>query len=251
MIWRAQLCVVALLLVAGCHRHGSHAPVRLGAAASLRGAMPEVTQAFHRKSAINVSITYGASWDLARAVEGGTALDAVVLASAPPVDKLIAGGHADADSRRELARNGLVLVSHDPHADLRFANLDHLRPGTRIGIGDPKSVPAGRYARRYLTAIGVWNAMQPFATYGGDVAAVLAMALRGEVTAAIVYRTDARGAIGIRVLDTASGAHAPVATVVGATVQGAHRDEAGRFLAFVASPEGQTILQHHGFEAAR
>lgn len=252
MSWRAPLCVAVLLAAAGCHhRHDGHAPVRVGAAASLRGVMPELAQAFQRKSGIRVSITYGASWDLAAAVEDGTALDAVVLASAAPVDRLVAGGHADAGSRRELAHNGLVLVSRDANSDLRFANLDELRPGTRIGVGDPKRVPAGRYARDYLSAIGVWNAMQPYAVYGGDVAAVLALAQRGAVTAAIVYRTDARAASGIQVLDEATGPHAPVATVVGAAVHGALAGEGGRFLAFVASPEGQTILRRHGFEPAQ
>jgi len=250
---RAVLAAAVLLAAAGCHRHRDHPPIRVGAAASLRQVMPELTEAFQRATGIRVATTYGASWDLAAAVEGGTALDAVVLASAAPVDQLIAGGHADAASRRELARNGLVLVAHDATTQLRFAGLDKLRPGTRIGVGDPQRVPAGRYARDYLSAIGVWNAMQPYAVYGGDVAAVLAMALRGEVTAAIVYRTDAAdtAAAGIQLLDEATGPHAPVVTVVGATVHRAHADEGGRFLAFVASPEGQAILQRHGFEPAQ
>ncbi len=250
---RAALGAALLLVAAGCHHHRDHPPVRVGVAASLRRAMPELTQAFRRSTGIRVSTTYGASWDLAAAVEGGTALDAVVLASPGPVDQLIAGGHADAASRRELARNGLVLVSHDATSELRFASLGKIRPGTRIGVGDPQRVPAGRYARDYLAATGVWNAMQPYAVYGGDVAAVLAMALRGEVTAAIVYRTDAAdtAAVGIVLLDEATGPHAPVVTVVGATVHGAHADEGARFLAFVASPEGQAILQRHGFEPAQ
>ncbi len=249
--WLARACLLALATATGCQHDGGHEPVRVGAAASLRRAMPALSEAFHRRSGVHVSITYGASWDLASAVERGTELDAVVLASGASVDRLIQGGHADAGSRRELARNGLVLVSRDAASNIRFATMNKLRPGTRVGLGDPKSVPAGRYARRYLTSIGVWNAMQPYAIYGGDVAVVLAMALRGEVSVAIVYRTDAREAGGVTVLDTATGPSAPVPTVVGATVHGAHRrGPAGRFLAFVASPEGQKILQRYGFEPA-
>jgi molybdate transport system substrate-binding protein len=83
---------------------------------------------------------------------------------------------------------------------------------------------------------------------GGDVAAVLAYARRGEVAAAVVYRTEVRGVPDVVVLDEARGPSAPCPEVVGAVVRGARAaGEATAFLAFVRSPEGQKILADFGF----
>jgi molybdate transport system substrate-binding protein len=131
---------------------------------------------------------------------------------------------------------------------LTFATLDTLPPGERVAIGDPSSVPAGEYARAWLSSLGTWEALQGHLVLGGDVAAVLTYARRGEVLAAVVYRTEVRGIDDVVILDEARGPSAPRPEVVGAVVsEGKNAAEAGAFLGFVAAPEGQRILADFGF----
>jgi molybdate transport system substrate-binding protein len=83
---------------------------------------------------------------------------------------------------------------------------------------------------------------------GGDVSQVLAYARRGEVAAAIVYKTEVRGVADVVVLDEAKGPLAPRPEVVGAVVRGARgAEQAAAFLGFMVSPEGQRILSEFGF----
>jgi molybdate transport system substrate-binding protein len=72
-------------------------------------------------------------------------------------------------------------------------------------VGDPRTVPAGEYARDYLRAKGVWDALQPRLVMGANVAAVLAYARRGEAVAAVVYDTELHGLDDLVALDTATG----------------------------------------------
>jgi molybdate transport system substrate-binding protein len=256
MAARSWVGVCALLTISfsftlafGCRKAPpSQAEVMLAVAASLRNVAPELTKAYAEKHpGVRVAATYGASGDLRKQVEGGAPIDAVIFASGKPVDDLIRAGRADAASRKVLATNQLVLIGPKGGRRLTFATLEALPDKEKIAIGDPGAVPAGQYAREYLQKIGKWSAVQGRTVLGGDVSAVLAYARRGEVAAAIVYRTEVRGIEDVVIFDEA-GADAPRIEVVSAVVSGASAaKEASAFLDFVASPEGQKILAHQGF----
>lgn len=249
--WWLAACT-ALALGACGKEGGGEREITIAAAASLRAALPELSRAYEaRHPGVRVAATYGSSGDLQKQVEGGAPIDAVIFASGKPVDALITAGRADAQSRRVVATNQLVLIApkeQKRERSLTFATIDALGPGEMLAIGDPGAVPAGQYARDHLRALGKWDALSGKLVLGGDVAAVLAYARRGEVAAAVVYRTEIRGIPDVVVLDEAKGPGAPRPEVVAAVVSGARNAaEAGGFVTFVASPEGQKILADYGF----
>jgi molybdate transport system substrate-binding protein len=254
---RTAAALSALVLAAACAAKGEAAAdtqaaqpeIMVACAQSLRGVMPALAAAFRAQvGGPEVTATFGASGDLRKQVEGGAPVDGVLFAGARPVDELIAGGHIDRATRRVLATNRLVLIGPRGGRAIGFESLDALPAGEKIAIGDPGAVPAGQYARAALQALGKWDALAGRLVLGGDVAAVLAYARRGEVAAAVVYRTETRGIDDIVVLDEARAPWAPRAEVVGAVAteaRGAARARA--FLEFVASPAGQEILAGYGF----
>jgi len=254
MSMRARAALVLLVFTASLARAGD-APraVTLAAAASLRPVLPEVIEAFRGDSgAPAIEVSYGASGALRAQVEAGAPIDAVLFASPNEVDALVAKGLVDPSTRRSIATNTLVLIGPRQGPAVRFDSLASLPPGERIAIGDPRSVPAGRYAQQALTALGSWDALAPRFVLGADVAGVLAIVRRGEAAAGIVYETDARPFDDVRVLDRATGAWAPSVELVAAVVRGAPRsDEAARFLAFATSPRGRSIFTAHGFGPPR
>lgn len=247
----AAVASAAVLFALGCSRApGAEREVLLATAASMRVVMPDLIKAYASKDAgASITPTYGSSGELRKQVEGDAPLDGVIFASAMPVDDLIQTGRVDAGSRRVIATNQLVLIGPKGSTPLTFATLDTLPTGEKLAIGDPGAVPAGFYAREVLQKRGVWEALQGRLVLGGDVAAVLAYARRGEVAAAIVYRTDVLGLEGIALLDTAKGDWAPKRVeVVAGVVKGAKGEAGARaFLAFLATPEAQKILADHGF----
>jgi molybdate transport system substrate-binding protein len=243
------LVAISVALALGCSKEPSpEARVMVAVAASLRNVTPELARAYAEKHpGVKVSATYGASGDLRKQVEGGAPIDAVIFANARSVDDLIRAGCADAATRKVLATNQLVLIGPRGQTPLTFATIEALPDKEKIAIGDPGAVPAGQYAREYLEKLGKWSAIEGRTVLGGDVSAVLAYARRGEVAAAIVYKTEVRGIEDVVVFDEA-GPGAPRIEMVGAVVAGARAaKEAGALLTFVASPEGQKILAADGF----
>jgi len=240
-----------LLGLAGCVNKGGAAEteVMLAAAASLRNVLPALTSAYQRQHpGAKIAATYGSSGDLRKQVEGGAPIDAVLFAAAKPLDDLIGSGRVDPATRHVIATNQLVLIGPKGGHSLTFATLDQVPSSERIAIGDPGSVPAGQYAREALQKLGKWEALQGRLVFGGDVAAVLAYARRGEVAAAIVYRTDARGVPEIETFDAAAGPWAPRAeVVVGVVKEGRAAPQAAAFLAFLTTPEAQRLLNEAAF----
>jgi molybdate transport system substrate-binding protein len=243
-----SLLALALALPACSKGQASETEVMFGVAQSLRNVMPELGKAYAAgHPGVKVAATYGASGDLRKQVEGGAPIDGVIFAASKPVDELVKGSKVSAASRRVLATNQLVLIGPKGSLPLTFATLEKLPEGEKLSIGDPGAVPAGQYARDYLERLGKWSTVKGRTVLGGDVAAVLAYARRGEVGAAIVYRTEVRGIDDVVVLDQA-GADAPrVEVVAGVVSEGKAAAQAEAFLSFVASKEGQALLGEFGF----
>jgi molybdate transport system substrate-binding protein len=209
--------------------------------------MPELVRVYQTTHpGAQVSVMYGASGDLERQVIAGAPVDAVVFAGAHQVDDLIKEGRAIAASRRVLATNELVLVGRRGGPPLTFATLGTVPGGDLIAVGDPRTVPAGEYARDYLRGLGSWDALSSHFILGSSVAAVLVYARRGEAIAAIVYKTELHDSSDLVVLDEARGASAPLPEVVAAAVQGGHA-EAVDFLGFVSSAAASAVFTSFGF----
>ena len=181
-------------------------------------------------------------------VERGAGLDAVVFAEDAALEVLIQRGHVPRESKRSVASTTLVLVGPEG-TNATFPTLGSLPDGAKVAVGDPVTVPAGRYARQYLQQLGVWDAIQPRLVYGGDVAGVLAHAQRGSAHVAIVYRTDAARGAPLVILDEPGDA--PVVRIVaGVAARSRSAARARAFLEFLASAEGRAIFARHGFALA-
>src|SRR5205085_2346991 len=65
----------------------------------------------------------------------------------------------------------------------------------------PASVPAGKYAKASLEALGVWASVAAKLAPAENVRAALLLVSRGEAPLGIVYETDAAVDPGVRVVD--------------------------------------------------
>ena len=245
----AALAGILILGLAACSETALDRPdLTLAAAASLRQVMPAAIDAFTAETGWrSIEVTYGASGDLRRQVEGGAPIDLVVLASAEAVDALITDGFGDPESRRVVAGNRLALVGPPASSPLTFATLSRLPGDARLAVGDPRTVPAGQYARQALENLESWTDLEDRIVLGGHVASVLAYVRRGEVDAAIVYETDVDDLVDVEVWEVAAGDWAPDPQVVAAVTNSDSKD-AHRLLDFLTSAKGQQIFLTFGFD---
>lgn len=256
-----RLIAVAVLglVVAACAEPGTSPasgdgdPVLVFAAASLKGAMDEAASAYAAGGGGPVRVSYAASSTLARQIEHGAPADVFLSADEDWMDWLQERGLVDPGTRRDLLGNTLVLVA--PAAG-DTSPLDLAAgPGpllARVGEGPfaiamADAVPAGKYAREALSALGAWDRLRARAAEGDSVRAALMLVARGEAPLGVVYATDALAEPRVRVVARVPVAlHAPITYPVARVAAGGHAGAAG-FITWLGSPGAGAIFKRHGF----
>lgn len=167
-------------------------PLRVAAAASLSDVLKELGPAFTKQTGIEVELQLGASSALARQIEAGAPSDVFFSADAATMDALAAKGLIKKETREDQLSNALaVIVPHDSVLAVKSVQDLAGRAITRLATGDPKAVPVGVYAKKYLEKAGLWQAIEPKIVATDNVRAALAAVESGNFDAGIVYKTDA------------------------------------------------------------
>ena len=245
---------IAALLALTCPRAWAGDPaarqLTVFAAASLTEVLQEVAEAYRAKTGVAARFSFGASSALAKQVEAGAPADAFVSADVEWMDYLANHGNVDLKTRRNVAGNELVLIapagSGVKLAITKNFSLASALGNGRLAIADPASVPAGRYARTALTALGVWAQVEPHLAPAENVRAALALVSRGEAPLGIVYRTDAAVDPKVKVVAAfPADSYPPIVYPATKLANGAA--EAAGFVEFLASPEAQALFRNRGF----
>lgn len=124
-------------------------------------------------------------------IQGGAPCDLFVSASKGNMDDLEKDGLIDTDSRKDLLGNTLALVATAETADK--VSMDTLTTDDvkQIAIGEPETVPAGKYATQTFEALKITDKIDSKIIKAKDVRAVLNYVESGDAECGFVYRTDA------------------------------------------------------------
>jgi molybdate transport system substrate-binding protein len=219
-------------------------------AVSLKNAFGEIGSLFEKQTGVRVRFNLGSSGLLQKQIEAGAPADIFASASVRQMDALESRGLILPDTRRDFARNELVLIEPVGSRGRLSAFTDIERPGVaRIALGNPKTVPAGQYARETLGHLGLWGRLEPRFILAENVRQVLDYVARGEVDAGIVYSSDVAVASGkVRTVAKAPpGTHSAIVYPMAAVKGTGAPNEARRFIDLATSPAGQAVLRKHGF----
>jgi molybdate transport system substrate-binding protein len=225
--------------------------IRVGVAVSMKEAMTEIASAYEKQTGTQVKLTFGSSGQISAQIKGGAAIDAFISAADKQVDQLAAEGLVDSDTRRIVAGNTLVvIVPRDSKAAMDSFESLARAPVKRLAVGEPKTVPAGQYAMQALDKLKLTSALSDKLVYGSNARQVLGYVARGEVTAGIVYATDAKQ-MGekVKVVATApADVHDPIVyPAVVVKRSGSAAAAAQKFLEYLTGEDARRIFEAHGF----
>lgn len=221
----------------------------VSAAASLTNAFPEIGKLFEKQHpGSKVIFNFAASGPLLQQIAQGAPVDVFASADQKTMNQGQETGLIVPASRKNFVSNTLVLIAPEK-SGLSLAALKNLASAEveRVALGNPETVPVGRYTREALTQAGLWETVKPKFIYGESVRQVLDYVSRGEVDAGFVFATDAAIAKGKVKRVAAVQGHQPIVYPV-ALVAASHKQAlAQSFLDFVVSPAAQEIFLGFGF----
>ena len=221
----------------------------VSAAASLTNAFKDVGEKFEGANpGVKVVFNFAASGALLQQIESGAPVDVFASADQKTMDQAESKKLVQADTRKDFVSNKLVLIVPS-ESKMKITTPQDLtaKEVTKIGMGNPDSVPAGRYAQEALTNEGIWETLKPKLINGESVRQVLDYVSRAEVEAGFVFSTDAAIAKDkvkvAAVMEKLKPITYPIAVVAGTK----NKEPAQRFVEYILKGEGQAILSKYGF----
>ncbi len=259
--WKAILaawlaaCAVLLGACGPGAREADRPEVVVFAAASLRDALEDVGRRFEEETGIEVVFNVAGSNVLAQQIVAAPGADLFLSASERWMDTVEDAGRLVAGTRRDLLSNRLALIAHPRSTwtlnDLcELAHLDF----KYLALGDPDAVPAGRYARLWLSSRScngrsLWGAVEDRVIPAPDVRSALGLVLADSDLLAVVYRTDWLAfAEKARVLyEVPADEGPPIRYTLAQIADGPHPEAARRLLAYLTDAPARRIFVQHGF----
>jgi molybdate transport system substrate-binding protein len=229
--------------------------VTIFAAASLKTALDDIAAQWQKETGKTARISYAASGPLAKQIEAGAPADIFISADMAWMDYAAQRRLIKPETRRNLLGNALVLVapSDSKAQPIEFnAQTDLtalLGANGRLAIGEPRSVPAGAYAQKALTSLGLWDKVKNRVAQTESVRATLLFVARGEAPLGIVYRSDAHAEPRVKVLGTFpdSSHHAPIVYPIAIIAASANPD-AKAFYDYLAASAATAIFKRESFD---
>lgn len=239
--------LISVFLIASSFTISTHAQNRVVvfAASSMKDALDNIAFNFETNNPdIDIVLSYASSGVLARQITNDAPADIFVSASADWMDYLIAKNLVKENEISVLAENELVVVTSK--TDAQSQDWPEVLTSGRFAMGDPSHVPAGIYAKQALDKLSHWDKISKNAVFTENIRVALGIVERGEVAAAVLYKSDAQLANTLQIIHTFSGDnHDQISYPV---VQLSKSDNATTlFYEFLFAGQAQSILKTIGF----
>lgn len=222
----------------------------ISAAASLKDALGEVQTLYKAEKPNSVlTINYGGSGALQQQIEQGAPVDLFFSAAKSNMTALKDKNLLDDTTIKNLLQNKLVLVvPNDSKANISSFEDVSSSAITKIALGEPTTVPAGKYAQQVFTYYKMLDTVKAKTVYAKDVREVLTWVESGNVNAGAVYSTDAKTSTKVKVVATATdGSHDPIVYPAAVIKSTTHSAASKDFLNFMTTDAAKAVFVKYGF----
>ncbi|WP_432358894.1 molybdate ABC transporter substrate-binding protein [Sporosarcina sp. UB5] len=247
------LVIVAIPI--GCSTKGEQLGAKkelvISAASSLTDALIELKHEYEYESDdVSITFNFGSSGKLATQIEQGAPVDIFLSASMVDMERLKDKALVIESTVVDFAENSLVLIVNknvqNPITSFNQLTEEGIH---HLSIGEPNTVPAGKYTKEALEHMQLWTSLQNKLVMGSDVRQVLTHVEMGNVDYGIVYATDAWFSEKVTVVAEANPSwHSRIAYPGAVVSNSKHQANAQDFLHFVAGEKGKEILRKYGFK---
>jgi molybdate transport system substrate-binding protein len=250
---RSMLIVAAVALAAPWNvaAHAQSRDLLVFGAASLKNALDDADAQYQRDAGHKIVVSYGASSALAKQIENGAPADIFISADLDWMDYVAEHKLIKPETRFNLLGNKLVLIAPaDSRINLTIGPnfpLAQALGNDRLAMAEPSAVPAGKYGKAALEALGVWASVAGKIAPAQDVRATMLLVSRGEAPLGIVYQTDAAADKGVKIVGAfPESTHPPIIYPLAVTTASTHPGAAA-YIGFLKSPAAKPAFEKQGF----
>ena len=193
---------------------------------------------------VKVQFNLGASSDLARFVQEGAPAD--VFASADITNMNKVESQDLLDSQSFIFATTYLEIIVEKGNPLNISSLQDLADPDLIFVTSNPEVPIGKYTAEVLEKADVTVTPDSFES---NVKGIMLKVARGEADAGIVYHSEVIASDGqVEGVKIPTEFNIVAEFPIGIVKNSANKKEAQRFIDYLLSPEGQSLLTQYGFQ---
>ncbi|NES86285.1 MAG: molybdate ABC transporter substrate-binding protein [Moorea sp. SIO2B7] len=218
-------------------------------AASLQDVMKAIAEEYS-KNTVNIKIAYnfGSSGSLQQQIQQGATVDVFISANPKQIITLREQNLLLANTEKTLVKNKIVLIAPQDRVGVSTIKELTSKQVSKIAIGEPESVPAGKYSKEFLTSFNLYKTLKNKFVFAKNVRQVLAYVETGNVDAGFVYATDAKLSDKVKVIATVpEETHSPIIYTVAVLKNSKYHDIAQDFWQFIFSKSAKILFNKYGF----
>jgi molybdate transport system substrate-binding protein len=215
----------------------------------LTDSLVEIAHDYESKTGDKIEFNFAGSSILERQIEEGAPADIFFSADEAKMDALVKKGLVETNTRHDRLSNSLVIVVPTDSVLSIHSPDDLTKPQIRhIALAEPHSVPAGIYAREYLSKSHLWGKLAPNVVPMANVRAALAAVETENAEAGIVYKTDAAISKKVKIAYEVPRKDGPKIAYPVALLKDAPQSKSARaFLEYLDSDAAARVFTKFGF----
>jgi molybdate transport system substrate-binding protein len=243
--------LVFLLLLTGTFAAAQE--ITVAAATDMSSALPQLVDAYTKKTGQSVKLSFGASGNLTNQIRNGAPFDVFFSADEQYPQQLIADGLASKDTLYRYAIGRLVLwIPSDSPLDVSKLGIKTLlEPSVKkISIANPATAPYGRAAEAALRHFEIYDQVSSRLVIGENVSQAAQFVESGNAQAGLIALSHAlasamkeKGRYWTVPLD----AYPTLNQAAVVLAKSKQPDAARKFLDFLRTPEATSLLTSYGF----
>lgn len=220
--------------------------ITVSAAASLKEVMGDLIKKFEGENkGVKVNINLGGSGALKNQIIAGAPVDLVFFASQKDLKALDKKGLVEKDYQGDILKNRLIVAGR--------SNINSLEDliGSKVAIGTPETVPAGKYAKEAFINSKIWEKIENDIVYAKDVRSAAQYVDLYEVDFSLIYKTDAKVLKNSEIVYIVpEELHSPIVYSYG-IIKDRASEEVVKFYEFLASETAKKYYEKYNFELAK
>ncbi len=227
--------------------------ITVAAAADMSAALPELVDAYTKKTGQTVKLSFGASGNLTNQIENGAPFDIFFSADEQYPQQLIKEGLASKDTLYRYAVGRLVLwIPNDSPLVLSELGIKALLDPSikKIAIANPATAPYGRAAEATLRHYEIYDKVSSRLVVGENIRQAAQFVQSGNAQAGLIALShalapalNAQGRYWKVPLD----AYPTLNQAAVVLTRSKEQDAARKFLDFLRTPEATSLLTSYGF----
>jgi len=245
---RRVLTTIPLVLLSAC-RPGAPArsELTIAAAANLTAVFQRLGPQFEAETGIHPIFSFASTAQLVRQIENSAPFDVVAAADAVHVDELDRKGFLVPGTRASYA-TGILALWIPPQSNAAVTRIEELTsPGVRvIAVANPELAPYGQATIESLQHLGILANVKSKIVYAENINMAKQYGTSNNADAVFTAYSLVLHEGG-RVIEVDEKLHQPIVQELGIVVKSRHQDAARKFVQFLLTGTGRSVLLKSGY----